>query len=163
VTQNCDNTITIGATAGSVDTNTVIASGYGLGTNTTLKTPTLTNAVVQGMTNLWQIDYATYTNSLTSTTNLVLDFAYPSQIISVTTNVYWVNSTNRPNAGYSRYTDVTIINNSGGNLTMSLASLSANWKPLGTIPTTITNGYVLQFSAKCWGPYETNICFGAAN
>lgn len=36
ITQNGDNTITIGATAGSVDTNTVIASGYGLGTNTTL-------------------------------------------------------------------------------------------------------------------------------
>ena len=95
-------------------------------------------------------------------TNFIADFLNDAVQITATTNINFVQSTNRPGAGF--YAECVWYIQGGA--TNRLLTLNPNWTPVGTLATNspfllLSNKLcILAFSAR--GPAETNVVYAIA-
>jgi hypothetical protein len=97
-----------------------------------------------------------------SVTNFIVDFSNDAVQVSATTNINFVQSTNRPGAGF--YAECVWYVQGG--VTNRLLTFNPNWTPIGTLATNspyllLSNKLcILAFSAR--GPAETNVVYAIA-
>jgi hypothetical protein len=149
------NTLTVGTAFTAKSTIAGLASG--------LQSLNVTNAaVVNGqLTVVSNILGATFPITVSSAvTNWVVDFSWPVNTLQLTTNVFFIQSTNRPASATNLVQTLVRLRGGGVNQTLGF---NATWSGIGTPLTTVTNSKVVLIRFTAWGSNETNVTYEAVS